>query len=347
MDAVAARGWRQEVRSFGRRTLERPAIARTVFSVLERTVPAYLRRFLSTTGPVIVGPWSSEIGNELLYWIPFLHRLRDRGLLDPSRTFAVARGDNRDWYQGLCAGYYNFFDDVSVDEYRGFVSAHRRLEKRLFVDALDRRVLALSRKRFGVPSARVLHPMVMNGWFFPVWTGKLSADLTAPHLSFRRFKMDSSVPDSRIPDGRKRVAVKFWFNQNLPNIPANVAFVDRVVRTLAERYTVLLLSPRSQFDGHAQVPVTGGPHVIDCRELIAPHDNLRSQTELMANAEYFVGTFGGLGLLPGFLGKTAFVFHSEPFFTIHLDTAYRMWDELTPDGYRIRQVSGFDLSELP
>lgn len=334
-------------RSLGRRALESPRVAASSYAVMDRLMPLYLRCLLSSGKPVIVGPWSSEIGNELLYWIPFLQRLRDQNLLDRTRTFAVSRGDNSVWYKGVAAGCYNFFEDVSIEEYRHHVQSRRRLEKRLFVDALDRRIIELTKRRFGLSSARVLHPMVMNRWFLPVWKGRLPSDLTARHLSFSRFEVPADDVGRTPTVNGKRVAVKFWFNQNFPNVATNVRFVERVVRTLAERYTVLILNARDRFDGHSPVPIALGPSVVDCRDFIAAHDNLRSQTELVARSEYFVGTFGGLGLLPGFLGKTAFVFHSEPFFTAHLDTAFRMWSELTPRGYRIRRVDDFDVGELP
>src|SRR3954465_3740313 len=42
------------------------------------------------TGDVIVGPWTGEVGFELLYWIPFLNWLVEQGL-DPARLVVISR----------------------------------------------------------------------------------------------------------------------------------------------------------------------------------------------------------------------------------------------------------------
>ena len=38
--------------------------------------PAYLRWLKSTDWPILVGPWHGEVGFEVLYWIPFLERVK-------------------------------------------------------------------------------------------------------------------------------------------------------------------------------------------------------------------------------------------------------------------------------
>src|SRR5262249_22844206 len=44
----------------------------------------------SGRGPIIVGPWLSEVGFEVLYWIPFLRWFVDRYRVDPARVVAVS-----------------------------------------------------------------------------------------------------------------------------------------------------------------------------------------------------------------------------------------------------------------
>src|SRR4030095_11397385 len=44
------------------------------------------------SGPIVVGPWLSEVGYEVLYWIPFLRWFTDYYRIDPSRVIAVSRG---------------------------------------------------------------------------------------------------------------------------------------------------------------------------------------------------------------------------------------------------------------
>src|ERR1700749_2101260 len=49
------------------------------------------------TDPIVVGPWISEVGFELLYWIPFLHWVVDEYKIDLSRLTIVSRGGVRGW----------------------------------------------------------------------------------------------------------------------------------------------------------------------------------------------------------------------------------------------------------
>src|SRR3990170_6169211 len=86
----------------------------------------YARRLAASRRPVVVGPWTSEIGFELLYWIPFLDRLRSLGALVPERTYIVSRGANAAWYRHIGDHYHNVFDTVSPQEYRTVVSDRAR-----------------------------------------------------------------------------------------------------------------------------------------------------------------------------------------------------------------------------
>ncbi len=44
---------------------------------------------LAGDGPVVVGPWLSELGFELLYWIPFVTAIRRRRDIDPKRLVVL------------------------------------------------------------------------------------------------------------------------------------------------------------------------------------------------------------------------------------------------------------------
>ena len=47
--------------------------------------------YFSTIGdsdlPIVMGPWISEVGFELLYWIPFLNRIVEAYRLDKRRIY--------------------------------------------------------------------------------------------------------------------------------------------------------------------------------------------------------------------------------------------------------------------
>ncbi len=51
--------------------------------------------------PIILGPWLSETGFELLYWIPFLAWAKAYGNFDPDRLIVVSRGGAAPWYRHI------------------------------------------------------------------------------------------------------------------------------------------------------------------------------------------------------------------------------------------------------
>ena len=64
-----------------------------------RARPASWSRVLGRSGrPIIVGPWLSETGFELLYWIPFLAWAKTYGNFDPEQLVVVSRGGAAPWY---------------------------------------------------------------------------------------------------------------------------------------------------------------------------------------------------------------------------------------------------------
>src|SRR5687767_8551319 len=62
----------------------------------------YLRRELEKTAagdaPIVVGPWTGEVGFELLYWIPFVRWACAEFGIDPRRLLVISRGGVGSWY---------------------------------------------------------------------------------------------------------------------------------------------------------------------------------------------------------------------------------------------------------
>ena len=48
-------------------------------------------------GPIVVGPWTGEVGFEVLYWIPFLEWFRTRWHVSPDRLVIMSRGGVESW----------------------------------------------------------------------------------------------------------------------------------------------------------------------------------------------------------------------------------------------------------
>ena len=74
-----------------------------------------LERLRKTSGPILVGPWISEVGFEVLYWAPFLNWATKAYGLDSRRLIVISRGGARLWYQ-----------HVGAEVHRRFRSLHGR-----------------------------------------------------------------------------------------------------------------------------------------------------------------------------------------------------------------------------
>ena len=68
--------------------------------------------------PIIVGPWLTEAGFELLYWIPFLAWAKAYGNFDPERLVVVSRGGAASWYRHITPHYADIFSFYTPDEFR-------------------------------------------------------------------------------------------------------------------------------------------------------------------------------------------------------------------------------------
>ena len=75
--------------------------------------------------PIIAGPWLSEVGFEVLYWIPFLRWFEDRFRVDRERVVAVSRGGVAGWYADVAGAYVEIFDHCAPDMFHARNSERR------------------------------------------------------------------------------------------------------------------------------------------------------------------------------------------------------------------------------
>ena len=128
---------------------------------------------------------------------------------------------------------------------------------------------------------------------------------------------------------------KFYFSKAFPDNSANRAFVADMVRTVSRQVPVALLSTSVRLDEHHDYQESSGSgvFVVDAHE--RPERNLERQSELIAHARGFVGTYGGFSYLAPFYGVPSLSFFSRRFGfeAHHLDLAHRVFDRLMPGGF--------------
>ncbi len=286
----------------------------------------------STGRPIVVGPWLSETGFELLYWIPFVRWAQRYGHLRPGRVVAISRGGAAPWYHGLADRYVDVFDLVSLEEFRE--GNDRRIlaqdgQKHYEATGFDREIVRRAVERLGLPDHEWLHPGLMYSLFRAVWLQLAPFDLARAFTVPRAL---SVAREPRLPDLPARyIAVKFYTNQALPQDPANERFVTGLLDRLGRRGDLVLLQTGLALDDHGEF--TGGApgHIHRVDHLMTPSNNLEIQTRVIAGADALVTTYGGFSYLGPLLGVKTLAFYSNPFgFRMdHLDVARRMFREVS------------------
>lgn len=283
--------------------------------------------------PIIVGPWLSETGFELLYWIPFLAWAKSYGNFDPDRLVVVSRGGASSWYRHITPHYEEIFSFMTPDEFR--VANERRIveqggrQKHIEVTSFDREILARVQAKRGLSGAELLHPSQMYQLFDHFWLQRTPVTLIE---AFSVFTPLPAPPPSgilaQLPE--HYVAAKFYGNVALPPTPENRQFVTSYLADLASRVDVVLLNTAQRFDDHDDFPpsLRGKLHSID--HLMTPQNNLAVQTEVIRGARGFVGTYGGFSYLAPLCGTNtlAFYSHASGFRFDHLEVAKRVFSAL-------------------
>jgi hypothetical protein len=305
----------------------------------EQRVVDRLSRLARSGRPVLVGPWTGEIGFELLYWIPFVRWAVEKFGIATDRITVVSRGGTRAWYAGVAGQYVDAFSLVTPDEFRAATEA---VKKQRLLRGFDRRLLRQVASA-GAGRPAMLHPALMYALFMPFWKHQASLTRVTDHARFQRVRPDRS-PAGLPPLPAEYVAVRFYFSSCFPDTAANRAFVAGVVSSLAERTHVVMLNPGFRMDDHADYSpgLQQRIHVVDMSG--APQDNLAWQSAIIAGAKAYVGTYGGFAYLAPFCGVDAVAFFSErTYFTYHLELAHRAFAEVGGGTLEAIDVANVDL----
>jgi hypothetical protein len=267
--------------------------------------------------PIVVGPWHSEVGFEILYWIPFLRRIQEVNGIGRERLHVISRGGVASWYGNLSDSYVETFDYWTPDEFRERNAARKARTGREKQDDVshDERML-IAQVRAG--RAHHLHPMFMYQVLAPYWTGQAPYTLADRHLTFDRITAPELPDGLRLPEDF--IAVKFYFNPSFPDTLANRRYAADAIAGLARKRPVVLLTTGFRVDEHDEVLVDS-KYVTSIADQLVPRNNLEVQTAVVARARAFVGTYGGFSYVPTFVGVPSYSFYSDPskFNPRHLD----------------------------
>lgn len=314
---------------------------------LEQTKLHQALRAIEGEGDVIAGPWTGEVGFELLYWIPFLNWLVGQGL-DPRRLVVVSRGGAAAWYSHLTTRYVDALELLTPDQFRERTSEGKRKQ----FDArreLDRDILHEVKARLRLTDPAVVHPSAMFRLFSGLWQKRSTIDLVEKYTTYQALVRPAAEIAGELPDDLPPgyVVAKFYFSKAFPDTADNRRFVADLLRRVAREAPVALLSTSVQLDDHRDFQTSGhsGLFVIDAHR--SPAKNLERQTQIISGARGFVGTYGGFSYLAPFYGVRSVSFFSRRhgFKSHHLDVANRVFDKLLPGGFVVLDRRAGDLVE--
>ncbi len=310
-------------------------------------IPRMLQKMARNDKPIIVGPWLSEVGFELLYWIPFLNWVKTYRHFDPERLIVVSRGGVAPWYRDIAGTYVDLFDFYTPEQFRA--KNEQRLadgkQKHLLMSQFDREILKVVYQHTGSRGLDTLHPMHMYRLFYPFWKQQMSIGLVDEFASFQRLPaIDASDVAGSLP--RDYIAVRFYFNESFPDTEENKLFVTSLLETLTETNDVVcsIRTCTSTITGILRPGRNPRIHTVD--HLMTPQNNLAVQTKVISRARAFVGTYGGLSYLAPLYGVTSLAFysHRERFNVQHLELARRVFGRFKRGSYVVLDTS--DLSVL-
>jgi hypothetical protein len=314
-----------------------------------QAVPKILQRMAASPRHIVVGPWLSEVGFELLYWIPFLNWAKTYRPFDAERMVVVSRGGAGLWYSNITSNYVDLFDFFTPEQFRTKNADRLRenKQKHLALTDFDREILKLAYQHLGSKQVELLHPMYMYRLFYPYWKSQMSISLVDTFASFQRLPaLDTSDVAGALP--RDYTAVRFYFNESFPDTEENKLFVTRLLHTLTEAGDVVLLNPDLHIDDHWEMTIGRNPRIHSVDHLMTPRNNLEIQTKVISRARAFVGTYGGLSYLAPMYGVTSLAFfsHREKFSPQHLELARRVFGGFKRGSYVVLDTSDIDVLGL-
>lgn len=305
----------------------------------QRAIEGELAALARGTDPIVVGPWLSEVGYEVLYWRPFLTWMADRYRIAPERLVAVSRGGVGEWYRGIASRYVELLELFTPDEFAARNAERRGSgdQKQLAPGAFDEEIRArVARQHLGGRTPRLCHPSLMFRLFRRFWFGDRSLDFFLNHMRFNRL---AAVERSGLDLPETFAAVKFYTGPAVPDSPEHRAQLKQLVAQVAARMPVVVLDTGLTLDEHRDFLFEDVANVTPLRARMTPADNLAVQTRVIAEASMFFGTCGSLAWLGPMLGTpTVGVYADDRFLAQHLFVARH--------AYRLMQAASFSTLDL-
>ena len=265
----------------------------------------------------LIGPFTEEIGFEVLYWIPFLHKLFEAR---PNCDLIIfSRGGVSSWYKDLpnkTLKYIDVYDFISPEEFR-IKKLARKQHKLTEIDRLDKELVI----RSGVPRT-VIHPSLMYLGLMDWFSGNIS-ELELD--SILNFEFVQPRPTGNLSLTKRNINIRSrkYICLKLYNGPALT-----IDRRESEFFTTLLnwldsigidvvnLELGIALDDHSY------PNFLNQRQALLNIEikkNLDVQTKLIKSSLGVISSYGGFAHLAAMLGVPSIAFSNQwtSIFSLH------------------------------
>ena len=293
---------------------------------------------------MVVGPWLSEVGYEVLYWVPFLRWVMAAYRIPEDRLIVLSRGGTESWYEGISSRYVELFEYVAAEQLSDHLSAGTLKQRDISDFDLD--LVEQVSEALGLDdNVSVLHPSLMFRWFAPFWSGKETLGFVERHTRFARVSVPEVAVPLQLPD--QYVAVKFYGARSLPDQPSVHAQVRACVEGLSEWLPVVQLDTGLSLDDHSDYDLRVNDRVVSLSGRLDARTNLAIQTRVMAGATMYFGTCGGLAWLAPLLGvPTVPLLADASFLHAHLHLARRVYGRIGGASFSPVDLSGLSAAGL-
>ena len=262
-------------------------------SIKAALVKLYLQRIAKSKAPIVVGPFRSEVGFEVLYWMPFVKWALGYAGIDPNRCVALSRG-------GM-GKLYGVAHDADLYKLRGVDAVRfentadyerRKLQKQTEITPWDVDVSREAAKGAFGPSRslHILHPSWMYWLLDAYWNEQASVQWAAQFLPYGPLPIPSLPEGVTLP--KKFIAVRLYERATFPMTRDVQAVMAEFIQQLAAREPIVVLRTKHHTDDHIDFGLSGtNIHQIPD---VQPEQNLLFQGAILARASAFVGTYGGV-----------------------------------------------------
>ncbi len=269
---------------------------------VEQRVLKRLMRLADLDGPIIVGPWTRDLGGELLYWIPFARWVTRRFQVPRDRVHVISREGSFSWYEDFAAHPIDLLSCCSREELRSSTSAQGAFW------GFDRRVLRRAKQRLHATRVSILHPVLIDRLF-----GCRSNSEDVPLERVMRYtvpRRPAVPPAGGLALPASYVAAWFPFSGAFADTDMNRVHANDVVASLAEQADVVLLDGDEAGAPHVPVGIMSTRiHTIE-RELPAGR-RADALTTVIAGATACVGSPSGLAYIASLCGVKSLTLYSD------------------------------------